>query len=62
MWGDLLVTNSLKQSLHVVELGEDEWAALLVVWVLVARPHLVEFVLIVGLAISGLILWLMTIS
>ena len=62
MWGDLLVTNGLEQGLHVVELGENEWAALLVVWVLVARPHLVEFVLIVGLAIGGLILWLLTID
>lgn len=56
MRGDLLGSNSLEQRLHVAVVSHDQGILAGVVGVNVASLQLLEFILIVGLAVELLIL------
>lgn len=58
MWGDLLWTNSLEQSLHEVQVGHENWRSFSVVWMDISNLHVCKtgFIVIVG-AVLSLVLW-----
>ena len=61
MWGYLLWSDSVEEGLHEVEVAEEDWGSLSVVWVNVANLHVSESLwVVVGLTILSLVLWLRT--
>ena len=58
MGGDLLGTNSLEQSLHVVEVREDQGILVAVVRMNITLAHILKVLLIVALSVLSLIMGL----
>ena len=58
MWRYLLWSYSVIEKFHVLKLGEYKWIGISVIWMFVSFLHVSEFITVIRLSISLLVLWL----
>jgi len=58
VWRYLLWTNSVVKKFHILKLTEYKWIGISVIWMFVSFLHVSEFITVIRLSISLLVLWL----